>query len=175
MRKTLLLVILCCSVILGAQTPGLENPSGLEGFNETIPEPSISLVQWEQVPAEGGFLHQVVLDFRPPTGYYQQRNDDFFYIEVAHPYLTVTDQTLSPLRDFLEKYGAEEGVQMVLKGESAVRLSELSLKVHFQICDYNGVCFLPSSQELSVKSGQNNTDNQNLWIVLALAFLGGWL
>jgi thiol:disulfide interchange protein len=98
----------------------------------------------------------------------------FFYIEPLDPALSEQDQTLSPLKDFLEKYNADTGVQMILKGRSTQSLEEVRLRVHFQICDYQGICFLPNSQDLNlVNPSFTGDESPNLWLTLLLALLGG--
>jgi len=142
---------------------------------DQAPKPRITLVDLSHSQENDLHLYQGVVEVEIPPGLYQERDDEYFFLRPVMPEQWMDYQVLySPDLSPGEYFTSERPIQLIFLGQRAEELKSFELEVHYQICDYEGICFLPQKQILQAGTFiQNDFSLLSLVFVLFMAFLGG--
>ncbi len=170
------LIFLMAAALLPAQIslPGIQGPPA--------PELSVFLDKESYRPGETALLTVEVLF---PEGYHQTHDDVNFNIKGRENRNLIFGSTLYP-------EGTPDDAGLIQYYDSAalrmeMRISETltegilegTVDLNYQLCDEEGTCYFPSSEELSftlnISGSPVRQDGSSLWIFLLMALVGGFL
>lgn len=151
----------------------------------TPPDPEIS-ISMDKESYRPGETAAVSVLYTFPEGYHQNYNPDQFRLRGSGGKgllfgTTVFPEPVEDSNGDLQYYDSAELVLEFLISDSIQQgSSELIVYADYQLCDEEGVCYFPETQELNINmniEGQavKSKSSSSIWLFLLMALVGGFL
>ncbi|MBF9018434.1 MULTISPECIES: thioredoxin family protein [unclassified Oceanispirochaeta] len=151
----------------------------------TPPDPEIS-ISMDKESYRPGETATVSVLYTFPEGYHQNYNPDQFRLRGSGSRgllfgTTVFPEAVEDSNGDLQYYDSAELVLEFLISDSMQQgSSELTVYADYQLCDEEGICFFPETQELNINlniEGQavRSESSSSIWLFLLMALVGGFL